>query len=1061
MIGRIPSSPPLAEKIQAHPILLNLLTTLIYGAMAAVGFCLTKIEGNISPIWPASGFAVATIYMGGYRLLPGILFGAFIANSLNDVSAFSALIISISNCCEALIAGWLLNRARSLGSQLGQYTTPTWILASALIAPIITATIGSFSILYLNTNAEALPFWQVTLTWFAGDAIGILIITPAILSFKWPSFTKDWCLKLLSLCILTALVYALIFFYQYGNPFLFLVFFLLIPACRWFGPAGCAYSTLCFVVFVSIAIATKTITAISTASYYELLALDIILLALSVTSLTIASFYKKGHFRAPTLMLTIGWLISGLIYYTLESASTKIDQKNFVELVNDIEFAVTDRLQTYVDALIAAAGIYINSEELRPEEWHTYVEHLNLVKRYPGINGLGFIQPLNKAELADFVAHKRASGLPDFEIKEVPGVERPPVDAMGYEHYIITYIEPYKANSKALGLDVASEINRQTAGQRARDTGLPTMTERITLVQDGMERPGFLIFFPMYRSGAPTETISQRRAAFIGWSYAPFITEVFLNGVLGNRENQIHFEIYDSITISPSTFVYSTTGQTQHSNSSDFANISSLDLCKQTFTFGWNPGDAFQKQETTSATIAAASLSLGSCLLVVIVVNLQSTNRRAQRIVEERTLELSAINEKLQREVSDREKAELEAREAHKAANEANLAKSEFLATMSHEIRTPMNSVIGFAELLCGSELKTEQRLWATYIQSSGNSLLSLINDILDFSKIEAGKLELEAIPFSISDCLNEVVCSLEPIAAQKGLLINLETSAALPEKVIGDPIRLKQVVTNLVGNSIKFTAKGSIVVTATWTGSPQNGVAEIFVRDSGIGIPKEKIGHLFERFSQVDSSTTRQYGGTGLGLAICKRIVNLMNGQIQVENTNEKGTTIKFNIPFTAAKAIELKKNELRKATQQSQNHASNKLQVLVVDDNAVNRKLAETVIRRLGHEVDTANDGIDAIEHVTKRFYDIAFLDCQMPKLDGFDATRRIRQLEAQGQVPGSHPDKKLPIIALTANASEKDRIACIECGMDSYICKPARIKDFESAFKQLADSQRTAST
>jgi len=1061
VIGRIPTSPPLAEKVQTHPLLFNLLMMFIGWASSSVGFQLAAIEGNISPVWPPSGFAAAAIFLGGYRLIPGILAGAFAANSGNDITLLSAFVIAIGSTGEAAVACWFLGRIRSLGAQLGPYSIPIWILGTSLFAPMVAATIGSLSIMHLNTYAEPLKFWHLALTWLAGDAIGILIIVPAILSFTIPKLSIKWFIKLACLSTLTLLVYFFLFFAQPSSAYYFLAFALLIPACSLFGKEGCALSTLSFASFVVITIITKPATNPFASSNNELLSLVAFLVALSVTSLTVASLYKRGRFTVSSTLLIAGWATSGIVYVILQNASTKVDEENFTRLIHDIETAVTDRLDTYVNTLIAGAGIYINSEELRPEEWRSFVKHLKIVERYPGINGIGFIQPFNDTEIENFVARKRASGFSDFKIKEVPKVERPPVGVLGYEHYIITYIEPLKINHQALGLDVASEINRQTAGQQARDSGEAAMTDRIILVQDGKSRPGFLVFYPMYRPGAETNTIEERRQSFIGWSYAPFITEVFLEGVLGNREDQIRFSIYDSSIISSSSFIYSTTGAKASHTSTEYSHISSLKLANQTFSFGWNRGTSFQQQETAPATIAAASLALGTCLLVVIVANLQSTNLRAQKIVEERTQELNAANDQLQNEVKERQKAESEAKHAHYIADAANQAKSEFLATMSHEIRTPMNSVVGFAELLCASQLNADQRLWATYIQSSGNSLLSLINDILDFSKIEAGKFELESIPFSIHKALEEVATGLEPIAAQKGLLLDLKTDDTLPAKVIGDPTRLKQVITNLVGNSLKFTKTGSVIISADWRGTPNDGVATITVTDSGIGIPQDKVKKLFQRFSQVDSSTTRQYGGSGLGLAICKRIINLMNGEIKVESVVGKGTIMHCNIPCTASLQTKSGTTKPPFASNPIKGKDENALKrrVLVVDDNAVNRRLAQTVLRRLGNEVTTANNGVEAIEQVTQHYYDIVFLDCQMPIMDGYVATQNIRKLEAEGKIPGSERETPLPIIALTANASEKDRLACLASGMDDYISKPAKIDDYRAAFQKLKSSKRRA--
>jgi signal transduction histidine kinase/CheY-like chemotaxis protein/integral membrane sensor domain MASE1 len=1062
--GPLSKLPPLASKTQSHPALLNCLTALIYWASSYLGLQLTETYGNISPIWPASGFAVTAIYLGGYALLPGILIGALISYLTTDMGTTSALIVALGNTGEAAIAAWLLSYARKISTQLGQYITPIWIMTTALLAPLPSSAIGAWSTLYLSEYPNALSFWQAMLIWMAGNSLGILIIVPTILSLKRLQFSFNKLPKLLALCVLILSIDALILYQHTSLSLLFLAFIPLIPACRWFGPMGTSLYTLSFVVLSIFIIYTNPETNILASTNYQLYAFDTFLITLAITSLTIATLYNKGQFWIPSLLLLAGWLSSGLIYNTLKNTSDSIDAQNFIELTYDTEAAITARLDTYVNALSAAAGFYINSKDLHPEEWESFIHRLKLVERYPGINGMGFILPVDQAELPAFIAHRHALGQLNFEIKTVPEVTRPPTGKMGYEHYIISYIEPLAQNYQALGLDVASEKKRQTAGQRARDTGKATITDRITLVQDGQSRPGFLMFYPMYYAGAQIETVQERRMAFVGWSYAPFITEEFLNGIVGSRKGQIQFDIYDSPQLKAKHLVYNSQNKDLNDRGSTYAHISKLKVTNQTFSFGWNYGDHFQKHETASATIAAASLALGSCLLVVIVVNLQTTNLRAKRIVQERTLELSTTNNKLKKEVRERQKAELESKNAHIAADSANLAKSEFLATMSHEIRTPMNSVLGFAELLSSSQLNADQRQWTSYIQSSGNSLLRLINDILDFSKIEAGKLELETIPFSINEALNEVACGLAPIASQKELDIQVLVDSALPPTVLGDPIRFKQIVTNLVANSLKFTHEGSIVVAVKWTGDPKHGVANITITDSGIGIPANKLEHLFDRFSQVNRSTTRQYGGTGLGLAICKRIVELMNGQIYVEHTSAKGTTIAFNIPFHSAKPCENDKMHLKvnkpdtKEPSESQTRA---WRALVVDDNAVNRKLAATVIRRLGHQTEIASDGTEAIERVKEQFYDIVFLDCQMPVLDGYEATHRIRKLESEGQIPGSTTKHRLPIIALTANASEKDRQACLECGMNSYICKPARIDDFRRAFAQLDDSPRSETT
>ena len=378
----------------------------------------------------------------------------------------------------------------------------------------------------------------------------------------------------------------------------------------------------------------------------------------------------------------------------------------------------------------------------------------------------------------------------------------------------------------------------------------------------------------------------------------------------------------------------------------------------------------------------------------------------------------------------------------------ANLAKSEFLATMSHEIRTPMNSVLGFSELLYGSHLSSEQRLWTSYIRGSGQSLLAIINDILDFSKIEAGKMELERIPFSPKLAIEEVAGSFYTTANEKGLHLEFKPSDKLPDRIIGDPIRFKQIATNLIGNGIKFTERGKVQILADWEGDMTNGKLTVEVVDTGVGIHPEKLPTLFEKFTQVDSSTTRKFGGTGLGLAICKKLILLMDGTIDAKSTLNEGTTMTFTIPFKASAETSTQPKESIKETKQKSEPTKYDAEVLLVDDNAVNRKLGMTILQRMGCKVTLACDGQEAVEAAKIKNFSIIFMDCRMPIMDGFDSTRHIRKLEAEGVVKSDREGQPLPILALTANVTSENRQECLDSGMNDHLRKPCKIGDFRMA-------------
>ncbi|MCM8543497.1 MAG: MASE1 domain-containing protein [Lentisphaeraceae bacterium] len=943
------------------------LVAVIYFVSGRLSISLAFDNTNASPVWPPAGLAFAAVLIFGRKALWGIFVGALAINlsTFSGNHPFSAnvllcsLLIGLGNTLEAYLGERFYRSFSGEESPLKTYQNYFKMLMVTFVACLLCALVATVSLLLTNL----IPFdlsKTILVTWWIGDYVGILILSPLLLALANSANYFDSKEKKLEYTISLVIVIgvsSIIFSNVSQGTVLAELSFLLIPFLLWMAYRFSVPYIAAAVLIVSLISVFGTVNGYGPFVRQELneslLLLQTFMGTISVTFVALSitlnkKFEKAGELKIEGFPKSALWFTS-ISFILVLAVSLFIIQEQDKKNNESIKVRMVQNHQELTKSMV-------NEIE-------------NIVKGLKRMaSRRGYEKGLDQGAWLNDAKNYYKDGL----FKAIEWVD---------SSYRVRWVYPLEGNENALGVNLSFEPKRKHTLELAKKTKGSIISEPVDLLQGGR---GLLITVPVFNG-----------EEFLGYILGVFkMKSMFSNFLESYKEDYfIELSIGDIIAYKSEDF---------HDNFFKVSASGGFSTLKWKMTLVPKPKllNLLGKESNSFSVILAFLISVLFSLTVYLVFYARSRARHLSQL----NFSLLRNNEELNKE--------------KEISQQAAIAKSEFLANMSHEIRTPMNGVLGALQLAMDSR-DSEIRNYLKVIDISAKNLMDIINDILDYSKIEAGKLNLELIPFDMSKIVNESLIILEGKASLQKIELCTDFQIDPEQNFKGDPVRIRQILLNLLSNAVKFTSKGSVTV-KTYMNSADQVCLDVI--DTGIGIPLEKQKHIFEQFSQADTSTTREYGGTGLGLAITSQLVKLMDGTIEVESTIGEGAVFRVVLPLeqTDIKLVESKKDLQRKYGKR----------VLLCEDNKTNQAVIKETLNRLGIDVEIVDNGLEALKLIdtTENEFDLIFMDLHMPQMDGFESTSEILKI-----MPNT------PIIALTANTREEDRKKCFEQGMKGYITKP----------------------